>query len=70
MRTFLPASVSARATEALGNQKRGSHYRVTDEEMYRVIDPKEAIAVVVPALISKQAALQRDGILGKSRKSV
>jgi hypothetical protein len=46
--TFLPASVSARATEALGNQKRGSHYRVTDEEMYRVIDPKEAIVFAYP----------------------
>ena len=46
--TFLPASVSARATEALGNQKRGNHYRVTDEEMYRVIDPKEAIVFAYP----------------------
>jgi hypothetical protein len=36
------------ATEALGNQKRGSHYRVTDEEMYRVIDPKEAIVFAYP----------------------
>jgi hypothetical protein len=46
--TFLPASVSARATEALGNQKRGRTYRVTDEEMYRVIDPKEAIVFAYP----------------------
>jgi len=46
--TFLPASVSARAAEALGNQKRGHNYRVTDEEMYRVIDPKEAIVFAYP----------------------
>ena len=46
--TFLPASVSARAAKALGNQKRGHHYRVTDEEMYRVIDPKEAIVFAYP----------------------
>jgi hypothetical protein len=46
--TFLPASVSARATKALGNQKRGRPYRVTDEEMYRVIDPKEAIVFAYP----------------------
>ncbi len=41
--TFLPASVSERAKAGLGYQKRGSEYRVTDEEMYQVIDPKEAI---------------------------
>ena len=46
--TFLPASVSARATEALGNQKRGRPYRVTDEEMYPVVDPKEAIVFAYP----------------------
>jgi hypothetical protein len=42
--TFLPASVSARAKKALGYQRPGRDYRVTDEEMYSVIDPKEAIA--------------------------
>jgi hypothetical protein len=41
--TFLPASVSARATAALGYKKRGVSYRVTDEDMYRVVDPSEAI---------------------------
>lgn len=42
--TFLPASVSARAAAALRYQQPGVPYRVTDEEMYRVIDPSEAIA--------------------------
>ena len=46
--TFLPASVSERAAKALGNQKRGHNYRVTDEEMYRVVDPKEAIVFAYP----------------------
>ncbi len=41
--TFLPASVSARATAALRYKQPGVPYRVTDEEMYRVIDPAEAI---------------------------
>lgn len=41
--TFLPASVSARATAALKYQQPGVPYRVTDENMYRVIDPAEAI---------------------------
>jgi hypothetical protein len=41
--TFLPASVSARATKALRYQQPGVPYRVTDEDMYRVIDPDEAI---------------------------
>lgn len=45
---FLPASVSARAAKALGNQKRGRPYRVTDDEMYRVVDPKEAIVFAYP----------------------
>jgi hypothetical protein len=46
--TFLPSSVSARAVKALGNQERGRRYRVTDEEMYRVVDPKEAIVFAYP----------------------
>ncbi len=46
--TFLPASVSARAAKALGNQKRGRPYRVTDEEMYRVVKPEEAIILAYP----------------------
>ena len=46
--TFLPASASAQAVDALGNQKRGRPYRVTDEDMYRVVDPKEAIVFAYP----------------------
>jgi hypothetical protein len=46
--TFLPASVSARAAKALGNQKRGHPYRVTDEKMYRVVKPEEAIVFAYP----------------------
>lgn len=46
--TFLPASVSVRAADALGNQKRGRSYRVTDEQMYRVVDEKEAIVFAYP----------------------
>jgi hypothetical protein len=42
--TFLPASASARAKKALGYQRPGIDYRVTDEQMYSVIDPKEAIS--------------------------
>jgi len=42
--TFLSASTSARAKAALRYQRRGSDYRVTDEQMYSVIDPKEAIS--------------------------
>jgi len=42
--TFLPASVSARAKAALRYQQPGTDYRVTDEQMYSVIDSKEAIS--------------------------
>jgi hypothetical protein len=42
--TFLPASVSARAKAALRYQQPGTDYRVTDEQMYSVIDPKEVIS--------------------------
>ena len=41
--TFLPASVSARATAALKYRQRGVPYRITDEDMYKVVDPSEAI---------------------------
>jgi hypothetical protein len=44
--TFLPASVSARAKAALRYQQPGTRYRVTDEEMYSVIDAKEAISFI------------------------
>lgn len=40
---FLPASVSEEASQALGYQARGAPYRVTDERMYGVVDPKERI---------------------------
>lgn len=46
--TFLPASVSEKAARALGYQKRGQAYRVTDEEMYGVIDRSEAIEFSYP----------------------
>jgi hypothetical protein len=42
--TFLPASVSARATAALRYQQPGVPYRVLDEDMYRVVDPAEVIS--------------------------
>lgn len=45
---FLPASVSERASKAMGYQKRGRPYRVTDEEMYRHVDPGEAITFAYP----------------------
>jgi hypothetical protein len=42
--TFLPASVSVRAKAALRYQQPGTEYRVTDEQMYSVIDSREAIS--------------------------
>ncbi len=42
--TFLPASASARAKAAMGYQKPGVEYRVTDEQMYAAVDPAEAIS--------------------------
>ena len=42
--TFLPASTSARATAALRYRQPRKGYRVTDEQMYAVVDPKEAIS--------------------------
>jgi len=44
--TFLPASVSARAKAALRYQQPGTGYRVTDDQMYSVIDAKEAISFI------------------------
>jgi hypothetical protein len=41
---FLPASVSARAVQALSYQAKGEPYRVTDQRMYEVVDPAERIA--------------------------
>ena len=42
--TFLPASVSARAKAALRYQQPGTDYRVTDEQMYSVINSKEVVS--------------------------
>ncbi|MGE3803557.1 MAG: hypothetical protein AB7K24_02670 [Gemmataceae bacterium] len=46
--TFLPASASRRARKQLGYQKRGNPYRITDEEMYRVVERNEAIEFSYP----------------------
>lgn len=46
--TFLPASVSRKAAQALGYWKRGKGYRVTDQEVYSVVDRKEAIEFCYP----------------------
>ena len=41
--TFLPASVSGRAAQALNYRARKASYRITDEQMYSVVDEKDAI---------------------------
>jgi hypothetical protein len=46
--TFLPASVSECAMKALGYQEKGGSYRVTDEEMYKVIDSGKAVEFCGP----------------------
>ena len=46
--TFLPESVSARATRSLRYQEKGTAYRVTDEQMYQAIDGREAITFACP----------------------
>lgn len=45
---FLPAAVSARAAAALGYRRRGHPYRVTDEEMFAVVDPAEVRKLIYP----------------------
>src|SRR3954454_14516035 len=40
--TWLPASVSARASEELNYWSRGRPYRLSDEEIYSVVGPDEA----------------------------
>jgi hypothetical protein len=45
---FLPAAASARAAAALGYRRRGRPYRVTDEEMFAVIDPAEVQKLIYP----------------------
>lgn len=46
--SFLPISTSERAARALRYQSRDVNYRVTDEQMYRVIDSKELIEMSNP----------------------
>lgn len=41
--TFLPVSDSERATKALDYRARNAPYRITDEQMYSVVDKKKAI---------------------------
>lgn len=41
--TFLPISVSDRAAKALGYRNRQTPYRISDEQMYSVVDKTEAI---------------------------
>jgi hypothetical protein len=46
--TFLPASVSERAARELDYWSRGRPYRLSDEEIYSVVDPSEAIELTYP----------------------
>jgi hypothetical protein len=46
--TFLPASVSERASRELGYWSRGRPYRLSDEEIYSVVDPSERIELAYP----------------------
>ena len=41
---FLPASVSEKAARTLNYQAKGEPYRVTDERMYKVVNPAERIS--------------------------
>ncbi|MFA9479459.1 hypothetical protein ACERK3_14315 [Phycisphaerales bacterium AB-hyl4] len=45
---FLPASVSSRAERALGYRRWRAPYRITDEQMYAHVDPKELIPFTYP----------------------
>ncbi len=44
--TFLPRSISQRAAKELGYWSRGVPYRMPDEAVYSVVDPKEVIEFV------------------------
>lgn len=46
--TFLPASVSERAAERLGYWSRGRSYRLSDEEIYSVVDEGEKVELSYP----------------------
>lgn len=47
--SFMPSSVSQRATAELRYGRRGSPYRISDEEMYRVVDRDDLIELICPA---------------------
>jgi hypothetical protein len=46
--TFLPASVSERAARELDYWSRGRPYRLSDEEIYSVVDPSEKVELTYP----------------------
>jgi hypothetical protein len=46
--TFFPASVSERAARELDYWSRGRPYRLSDEEIYSVVDPNEKIELTYP----------------------
>jgi hypothetical protein len=46
--TFLPAAASERAARKLNYRKRGAPYRVTDEEIYSVVNKNESIQLMHP----------------------
>jgi hypothetical protein len=46
--TFLPASASARAAKELDYWSRGRPYRLSDEEIYSVVDEREKIELTYP----------------------
>ncbi len=46
--TFLPESASDRVAKATGYGRRGRPYRLTDEEVYKHVDPSEAISMDMP----------------------
>ena len=46
--TFLPRSISQKAREALGYWQKGRNYRVSDEELYSVVDREEVIEFSYP----------------------
>lgn len=47
--SFLPAGVSQRAAAELRYGRRGSPYRISDEEMYRVVDRDDVVELTCPA---------------------
>jgi hypothetical protein len=46
--TFLPASASERAAKELDYWSRGRPYRLSDEEIYSVVDPGETVELTYP----------------------